>query len=332
MAESYTKLSSTLVHSTVWRESAETRVVWITMLALADQHGEIQASIPGLADVARVTVGQCERALAVFLAPDPYSRSKTLEGRRIVAIPGGWSIVNYDLYRGLLSLDHRRALARDRQARKRERDRHDVTRDVTPSHAKSRQAVSSKQKQEAKAEATEAAEQSQSRVANDRVTASGVTDNGTAAATDAKPELPPRELLPPHGQVAQGLSRAHPTYVAAYESYRRAARNPDALDAELLLVAGGEHGPGGRAVPWDTIGRALHEMLTAGVSPLTSSAVRGFCARLMVPVTGASVGAGSPVVDTTSWPSDQCRECAATVGVGPGGRNTVVHAPGCPHG
>jgi hypothetical protein len=45
----YTKLFSSIVSSTLWREPAATKVVWITMLALADRHGEVEASIPGLA-------------------------------------------------------------------------------------------------------------------------------------------------------------------------------------------------------------------------------------------------------------------------------------------
>ena len=45
---SYTKLSSTIINSTVWQEGLATKVVWITMLALADKHGEVMASVPGL--------------------------------------------------------------------------------------------------------------------------------------------------------------------------------------------------------------------------------------------------------------------------------------------
>jgi hypothetical protein len=97
---SFTKLFSSITKSTVWCEPAGTRLVWITMLADCDRRGEVHASIPGLANLARVTVVECEAAIATFLAPDPYSRTPDHEGRRIEPIPGGWRMLNYDLYRG----------------------------------------------------------------------------------------------------------------------------------------------------------------------------------------------------------------------------------------
>lgn len=129
----YTKLSSSLVTSTVWRESATTRCVWITMLSLADQHGEVRGSIPGLADMARVTIPECEAALEKFLAPDPYSRTQDCEGRRIAKIDDGWFLINYAKHRDFLSLDHRRTMGRERARRFRERQKagQDSNADVT---------------------------------------------------------------------------------------------------------------------------------------------------------------------------------------------------------
>lgn len=106
----YTKLSSTLITSTVWRESAATRVVWITFLAMKNQHGEVWGSIPGMADMARVTVAECEAALAVLTAPDPYSRSHEHDGRRLRPIDGGWIVINHEKYRDLFNAEQRRTL------------------------------------------------------------------------------------------------------------------------------------------------------------------------------------------------------------------------------
>ena len=130
----YTKLSSSLVTSTVWRESATTRCVWITMLSLADQHGEVRGSIPGLADMARVTVPECEAALEKFLSPDAYSRTQDCEGRRITKIDDGWFLINYAKHRDFLSLDHRRTMGRERARRFRERQKGgpDGNAEVTP--------------------------------------------------------------------------------------------------------------------------------------------------------------------------------------------------------
>lgn len=133
---SYTPLDSGLIHSTVWREPAPTRLVWITMLALADRHDEVMASVPGLADAARVTLEECEVALRRLSEPDPYSRTKEHDGRRIEAIPGGWFILNRQAHRERAQEEHQRALAADRQRRFRERNANALR--VTDRNAESR--------------------------------------------------------------------------------------------------------------------------------------------------------------------------------------------------
>src|SRR3990172_5726093 len=95
----FTKLFAGLVHSTVWREEMHVKVVWITLLALADRNGEVLASMPGLADAARVSLEQCLDALKRLHGPDKHSRTKTNGGRRIKAIDGGWRLLNYLKYR-----------------------------------------------------------------------------------------------------------------------------------------------------------------------------------------------------------------------------------------
>ena len=108
----YTKLWASLIQSTVWREDMHVKVVWITMLALADQHGLVMASVPGLADAARVSVEQCVDALAHLSAPDEWSRTKEHEGRRVEAIDGGWLLLNHSKYRNLQDSEERREKVR----------------------------------------------------------------------------------------------------------------------------------------------------------------------------------------------------------------------------
>ncbi len=108
MSEGYTKLFSTIATSTIWSEPLATRVVWITMLATADRCGEVQASVPGLARLANVSMDECVAALATFLAPDPYSRTPDNEGRRIEVVDGGWRLLNHSKYRAKLDADDRR--------------------------------------------------------------------------------------------------------------------------------------------------------------------------------------------------------------------------------
>lgn len=117
----YTKLFSSIIHSTIWREPHHVRVVWITLLAMADRDGDVEASVPGLADAARVTRAECEDALRVLEAPDPDSRDAENEGRRIAKVPGGWQLLNHHKYRDRLSEDDRRRANADRQARHRDR-------------------------------------------------------------------------------------------------------------------------------------------------------------------------------------------------------------------
>lgn len=111
----YTKLFGSIVASTIWREDDKTRIVWITMLAIANKHGEVEASVPGLADLSRVTVPEARAAIAKLEAPDPDSRSTEEEGRRIVKIPGGWRLVNHGKYRAKLSVDERREYLAQKQ-------------------------------------------------------------------------------------------------------------------------------------------------------------------------------------------------------------------------
>jgi hypothetical protein len=114
---SYTKLFSHIVTSTIWREPKEVKILWITMLALSNKHGEVMASIPGLADMARLTLEETEIALQVLEAPDKYSRTPDHEGRRLFTIEGGWHIVNYRKHRRMASIDEQREMNAARQRR-----------------------------------------------------------------------------------------------------------------------------------------------------------------------------------------------------------------------
>lgn len=95
----YTPLFSSIIASTIWRESKETKIVWITMLAMADARGVVEASIPGLADMAKVSLDECKAALVVLSSPDEYSRTKDHDGRRIEEVDGGWCILNIAKFR-----------------------------------------------------------------------------------------------------------------------------------------------------------------------------------------------------------------------------------------
>lgn len=101
MSVTFTKLFSSITESTIWSEDHPTRLTWITMLAMADRRGRVWASIPGLANRARVTLEEVEAALQKLLSKDKYSRTSEFEGRRIEPIDGGWRLLNHEKYRSI---------------------------------------------------------------------------------------------------------------------------------------------------------------------------------------------------------------------------------------
>ncbi len=104
----FTKLFNSIVTSSIWRESNDVRIIWITMLALADKDGEVWASVGGLAHTAGIDRELTVKALKTLASPDPDSRSKEYDGRRICDIEGGWGILNYKKYRDLGRAEDRR--------------------------------------------------------------------------------------------------------------------------------------------------------------------------------------------------------------------------------
>jgi hypothetical protein len=122
----FTKLFNSILDSTIWQEPPATKLVWITLLAMADRAGDVHASIPGLAKRAGVTLPECEAALTCLTSPDRYSRTKEHDGRRIEIIDGGFALLNHSKYRALLSAEERREYNRTKQAEYRAAKKSDV--------------------------------------------------------------------------------------------------------------------------------------------------------------------------------------------------------------
>jgi hypothetical protein len=99
MNGTFTLLWSRILDSSVWMESKETRLVWITLLAMKDRAGVVVASPIGLAHRANVELEECVRALDKLMSPDPYSTSGEFEGRRIEKLNMGWRVLNHEKYR-----------------------------------------------------------------------------------------------------------------------------------------------------------------------------------------------------------------------------------------
>ena len=123
----YTKLFHSINTSTIWRAPHPTRILWITMLTLTSKSGTVEGSVPGLADIARITLDECVSALAELSAPDEWSRTTAHEGRRIEAIPGGWAILNFEDYRNRTGVEDVREYNRIKQSEYRKRKASNVS-------------------------------------------------------------------------------------------------------------------------------------------------------------------------------------------------------------
>jgi hypothetical protein len=60
-----------------------------------------------------VSIRQCREALKKLSAPDPDSRTKERQGRRIEEVDGGWRLLNYLKYRDIRDADERRIQTRE---------------------------------------------------------------------------------------------------------------------------------------------------------------------------------------------------------------------------
>lgn len=129
MSDGFCLLWQKILQSSLWvKESKETRLVWITLLAMKDKDGRVISSMVGLADRAKVSVNECREALEVLMSPDPDDTSKVEGGIRIREIQGGWEIVNHDLYR--FSTEAKREFWRQAKAQERMRKGQMTTKDL----------------------------------------------------------------------------------------------------------------------------------------------------------------------------------------------------------
>lgn len=120
----FVKLFSSILDSTVWTcENKETKLVWITLLAMKNRLQVVNSSVPGLAKRAGVSLEECEFAIKRLSSPDPYSKSKEDEGRRIRQVEGGFFVINGASYRNSLTTDDMREYKRVKQAEYRARKR-----------------------------------------------------------------------------------------------------------------------------------------------------------------------------------------------------------------
>ncbi len=117
----FVKLDCGIIHSSLWAESSDTKICWITLLLLADQNGFVRAAPSAIAREAGIPAEVARRAISLFCSPDNESRSPENQGKRIERVDGGFHILNYEKYR---ERDYTNA---ERQKRWRESQKSNVT-------------------------------------------------------------------------------------------------------------------------------------------------------------------------------------------------------------
>jgi hypothetical protein len=121
---SYSKLHSSVVNSSLWTQPDQVRLLFVTLLALADKEGYVFGSRTRLLQIANVAPSDDLDPWEVLLGPDPDSsdlrRCPENEGRRIEEVEGGFRLLNFEYYRALRHDEDRREQNRAAQARYRQ--------------------------------------------------------------------------------------------------------------------------------------------------------------------------------------------------------------------
>jgi hypothetical protein len=93
------------------------RHVFEDLLKLADMTGAVDMTVEAIARRTNVPFEEVQRGIERLCEPDPNSRSRAQEGRRLVSLDSnrtyGWLIVNYTHYRNLRDEEARRSYFRD---------------------------------------------------------------------------------------------------------------------------------------------------------------------------------------------------------------------------
>lgn len=101
MREPYVPIFDSIRTSSMWAQDAETRIFWLTLLLVADPEGDVSGALPGLAIAANLSLEAACRAMKILESPDPHSRTREHEGRRVLPVERGWRIVNFAAHRAL---------------------------------------------------------------------------------------------------------------------------------------------------------------------------------------------------------------------------------------
>lgn len=137
-----------------------TRWVFNDLVILSDMEGFLDMTPESIARITGVPLEIIRDSIASLLAPDPMSRCKDHDGRRLIPMldddgeprPWGWQIVNKPYYLKIKDAETMRERNRLRQARHRVTKKRDKSVTVTLGHAASHHVTPNKNENESKSE------------------------------------------------------------------------------------------------------------------------------------------------------------------------------------
>ena len=116
----YAKVFEQIFDSSI-AEDWKTRLVFEDLLVLADKNGVVDRTHEAISRRTNVPLDVVQSSISKLEQPDPNSRSKENEGRRLVRLDEhrtwGWMIVNYSYYRSLATEEQRREKTTNRVKR-----------------------------------------------------------------------------------------------------------------------------------------------------------------------------------------------------------------------
>jgi uncharacterized phage protein (TIGR02220 family) len=119
----WTPLWSKVVDSSIWMEDKNTRILFVTMLAIKDRDHVVRYSAFELSRKANLTEQEVMDALEVLKQPDTRRlEPQEFEGRRIERVKDGWLMLNGEKYRKAIQELYRREYKRTKQAEYREKE------------------------------------------------------------------------------------------------------------------------------------------------------------------------------------------------------------------
>ena len=95
----FTPLDSNFVFSTIVSEGPDVVATWVLLLSTKDKFHESEMQPPAVAKLLGIPVERADAAFECLSSPDPRSRHREFDGRRIMRQPAGtWLIVTGDKY------------------------------------------------------------------------------------------------------------------------------------------------------------------------------------------------------------------------------------------